>query len=150
VQDKDTGEEIRPRWLVETAAAASPASSLDVCFKRLAAGEVDAVAADEFRGILALFRLGLTETIVPLSDPVGVDALHVSVPKTHWRATAHLYRLNAGLAALRRSGAYAEIVARHTQGFWARLKNLSGAIVALSKPAAVIKRKSFGIAGGRS
>lgn len=120
--DVETGLEFRPRWLSETGVEALPAVSLTECFRRLDAGEVDAVAADEFRGILALFHLGLTDTVVPLSDPVGVEGLHVSVPKTHWRATAQIYRLNAGLAALRRSGAYSEIVARHTEAFWDRLK----------------------------
>ena len=121
-RDPDTALEIQPRWLSQIGATALGAPDLETCFRMLDAGDVDAVAADEYRGILELFRLELTDRVLPLTDPAGTMSLHMSVSRTHWRATAHIYRVNSGLAALRRSGAYAEIVSRHTAEFWARLK----------------------------
>jgi polar amino acid transport system substrate-binding protein len=46
----------------------------------------------------------------------------VVITKKHWRGTTHLYRFNAGLAALKQSDRYNEIVSRHLNIFWDRLK----------------------------
>ncbi|MFK7743595.1 MAG: substrate-binding periplasmic protein [Roseobacter sp.] len=94
-----------------------PARAQD-CFELLMQGQVDAVAVNEFQGVQQLFAQDLTETVVPLPRPLSTQTLHVVISKTHWRATTHIYRFNAGLAQLRQSGAYGEIVQRHLAYFW--------------------------------
>ena len=98
--------------------AASPAA----CFSMLVAGDVDAVAIDEFLGVQQLFALGLTEKVVPLPRPFGTQTLHAVISRTHWRGTTHLYRINAGLARLRGNGGYAEILDRHLTLYWDEIK----------------------------
>jgi polar amino acid transport system substrate-binding protein len=83
---------------------------------------VDAVAVNEFHAVAKLFELGLTEEVVPLPKPLSIYSLHVAAPKIHWRATSDIARVNDGLARLHQSGAYAAIVDRHLQGFWAELR----------------------------
>ncbi|WP_375228722.1 substrate-binding periplasmic protein [Roseobacter sp. S98] len=88
------------------------------CFALLTAGDVDAVAIDEFTGVRQLFVLDLTETVVPLPQPLETQTLHAVISRTHWRGTTHLYRVNAGLARLRETGRYAEILDRHLTLYW--------------------------------
>lgn len=95
---------------------------LATCFDLLSAGRVDAVLADEFSGVAQLFEQDLTETVVPLATPAGTQSLHVIASKSHWRATTLIYRFNSGLAALRKSGEYREIVSRHVTQYWEILK----------------------------
>ncbi|MGZ2256960.1 substrate-binding periplasmic protein [Roseobacter sp. A03A-229] len=92
------------------------------CFEALVAGAVDAVAVDEFSGVQHLFESGLTETVVPLPQPLTTQPLYVVASRTHWRGTALIYRLNTGLAKLRQTEAYAETIARHVGLFWDHLK----------------------------
>jgi polar amino acid transport system substrate-binding protein len=47
------------------------------------------------------------------SAPRYSETLHVIISKKHWRGTTHLYRINAGLAAIKANGRYTEIVNRH-------------------------------------
>lgn len=98
-----------------------PATAAD-CFELLMAGEVDGAVLNEFLGVQLMFAMGLTDRIVPSSRPISVEGLHVVISKKHWRGTTHLYRFNAGLAALRSSARYDEIVARHLTLFWQRIK----------------------------
>lgn len=92
------------------------------CFEALVAGVVDAVAVDEFTGVQHLFESGLTETVVPLPQPLTTQPLHVVASRIHWRGTALIYRFNTGLAKLRQTEAYAETIARHVGLFWDHLK----------------------------
>ncbi|MEM6887229.1 MAG: transporter substrate-binding domain-containing protein [Pseudomonadota bacterium] len=92
------------------------------CFDMLEAGKVDVVAVDEFTGVASLFAQALTESVTPLSQPLATVSLHAIASKTHWRATAHIYRVNAGLAELHQSGAYAELLNQHLSVYWAELR----------------------------
>ena len=92
------------------------------CFDLLMQGSVDAVAVNEFLGVQHLFAQQLTESVVPLPKALSRQTLHLVISKSHWRATALLYRFNAGLALLRETGQYAEIVDRHIALFWDRVK----------------------------
>ncbi|WP_300013221.1 ABC transporter substrate-binding protein [uncultured Roseobacter sp.] len=92
------------------------------CFDLLMSGEVDAVAVNEFLGVQQMFAADLTEEVVPLSRPVSTQSLHVVISKTHWRGTALLYRFNAGLAKLKQTDRYTEIVSRHLSIYWDQLK----------------------------
>jgi polar amino acid transport system substrate-binding protein len=108
-------------WLSEEKVTLVQPATPAECFDLLVAGAVDAVAVNEFLGVKQLFAQGLTETVVPLPRALSTESLHLLVPKTHWRATALLYRFNAGLARLRQSGAYSQIVERHLKFFWTNL-----------------------------
>ncbi len=105
------------RGLVSLTQPATPAD----CFNLLMAGEVDAVALNEFTGWTTLTDLNLRDKVAPLPNPLGVQGLHVIISKRHWRGTTHLYRINAGLAALKSSARYDEIVSRHLGVFWDRV-----------------------------
>ncbi|MEM6619415.1 MAG: hypothetical protein AAF631_08950 [Pseudomonadota bacterium] len=61
--------------------------------------------------------LGLQNRVEPLTRPVSSQSLHVIISKRHWRGTTNLYRFNAGLAKLKRSARYDEIVTRHLEIF---------------------------------
>ncbi|MEL6464013.1 MAG: transporter substrate-binding domain-containing protein [Pseudomonadota bacterium] len=111
------------RWLTDGLVTLKQPPTPDDCFAMLIAGEVDAVALNEFLGVQKMFEMGLTEQVAPLSRPLSVEGLHVLISKTHWRGTAHLYRFNAGLAKLKQSDRYNEIVSRHLALFWDQIKN---------------------------
>ncbi|UXX84720.1 transporter substrate-binding domain-containing protein [Roseovarius pelagicus] len=110
------------RWLSEGHITLVQAESPEVCFEMLMAGEVDAVTLNVFLGATKIVKMGLRGEVVPLDTPLSREALHVIISKKHWRGTTHLYRLNAGLEALRASGRYEEIVARHLEIFEQQLR----------------------------
>lgn len=111
------------RWLSEGLVTLKQPATPDDCFRMLVAGEVDAVALNEFLGVQKMFEMDLTDQVAPLSRPVSVEGLHVLISKKHWRGTAHLYRFNAGLAKLKQSDRYNEIVSRHLALFWDQIKS---------------------------
>jgi len=110
------------RWLSDAVVTLIQPESPEACFEALMAGDVDAVSVDVFLGATKIVAMGLRGRAVPVDTPLSREQLHVIISKSHWRGTTHLYRINAGLAALRESGAYDEIVERHLQIFWDQLK----------------------------
>ncbi|WP_299737984.1 transporter substrate-binding domain-containing protein [uncultured Roseobacter sp.] len=110
------------QWLPNDTVKLRQPQTLGACFDLLMAGRVDAVAVNEFQGVQHMFAAGLTEKVVPLTRPLATQSLHVVISKTHWRGTALMYRFNAGLAKLKQTGAYAEILSRHIAIYWERLK----------------------------
>jgi len=96
--------------------------SAEACCAALVADEVDAVRLNAFEGASKLVAMGLRGEVVPVERPLSRETLHVIISRTHWRGTAHLYRFNAGLAALRESGRYTEILRRHMTFFRAALQ----------------------------
>jgi polar amino acid transport system substrate-binding protein len=111
------------QWLSKGLITLRQPATPDDCFDLLIKGEVDAVALNEFLGVTKMFELGLTNEVVPLQRPLSVEGLHVIISKTHWRGTTHLYRFNAGLAKLKQSDRYNEIVSRHLAMFWDQIKD---------------------------
>jgi len=99
----------------------TPDSPAD-CFGLLMKDQVDAVTFNAFLGNLTLKELGLTGEIKSLEKPLSLQSLHVIISKKHWRGTAHLYRINAGIAAIKESGRYSEIVSRQLSIFENSLK----------------------------
>ncbi len=99
--------------LIELEQPATPAE----CFELLMEGQVDAVALNEFTGRATLSGLGLGDEVAPLARPLSVQGLHVIISKRHWRGTSHLYRINAGLRALKESNRYGQIISRHLGQF---------------------------------
>jgi polar amino acid transport system substrate-binding protein len=118
VDDLDVGGR---DWLASGKVTLARPDSLDGCLVLLMRGEVDAVTDTLFRGADRIHALGLKGQVVALERPVSLQTLHVAVSRRHWRGTTLLYRVNAGLAAIRASGRYDEIVARHLSAFRARL-----------------------------
>ncbi len=110
------------RWLAEGKISLTQPGSPEECFALLMAGAVDAVSLDVFEGAAKIVAMGLRGQVVPVDQPLSREALYAVISKTHWRGTTHLYRLNAGLAKLRESGHYGEIVQRHLALFWDALK----------------------------
>ncbi|MFW8635553.1 LysM peptidoglycan-binding domain-containing protein [Cribrihabitans pelagius] len=92
------------------------------CFRMVAAGEADAAAVNLFLGANTIVEQGLRGEVLPLERPLSEEGLHVVISKRHWRGTAHLYRINAGLKRLRGSGRFEAIMTRHLELFWAQLQ----------------------------
>ena len=94
-------------------------ATLDECFKLLANGSADAVAAPDLAGMAAVSALSLGDKVKSLPRPVAVVTLHVIVPKTHPQASLILYYLNTSLAKLHENGDYDRITDSHLSQFWA-------------------------------
>ncbi|WP_366129684.1 transporter substrate-binding domain-containing protein [uncultured Roseovarius sp.] len=109
------------RWLEQGQVDLSQPDTSEECFAALMAGQVDAVSLDVFEGAAKIVAMGLRGRVVPVEKPLSREALYAVISKTHWRGTTHLYRLNAGLAKLRESGRYGEILQRHLAIFWEKL-----------------------------
>ncbi|MFT6426169.1 MAG: polar amino acid transport system substrate-binding protein [Celeribacter sp.] len=110
------------RWLTNGDVIIVRAETPEACMQKVIDGEVDAASVNLFLGANVIVDMGLREAIMPLEHPLSEEGMYAVVSKTHWRATGHLYRINAGLAALKADGRYQEIVARHLEGFWAQLR----------------------------
>jgi polar amino acid transport system substrate-binding protein len=109
-------------WIRDGLVTLKQPATPDDCFRMLMAGEVDAVPENLFLGAEKIRAMGLRGQIVPLDRQLSSETLHVIISKKHWRGTTHLYRINAGLAAIRASGRYSEIVNRHLGLFMENLK----------------------------
>jgi len=89
------------------------------CFDLLVAGEVDAVAINEFTGRASVKSLGLTDQVnVVSSRPVSIEGLYVVAHKTHPKGQAYIDTFNAGLAKIRASGDYQKVVDVHMSRIW--------------------------------
>lgn len=105
-------------WLTNGLVTLLQPESPEACFALLAAGEVDAVTVNEFLGLTKIHEMGLGGTVQPVRRPLSIEGLHVVISKRHWRGTTFLYRFNAGLADLKASAQYDEIISRHLNLFW--------------------------------
>lgn len=104
-------------WLTKGLITLVQADSPDACFELLQQGKVDAVTLNVFLGADKIHNLGLRGKVVPLERPLSEEGLYVVISKRHWRGTTHLYRINAGIRALKASGRYTEIISRHLSLF---------------------------------
>ncbi|MDJ0630974.1 MAG: transporter substrate-binding domain-containing protein [Rhodobacter sp.] len=109
------------RWLTEKRITFVIGDSPRDCFRRVLDGRVDAATVNLFLGGTVIVDMGLRTRVVPLERPLSEEGLHVVISKRHWRGTAHLYRINAGLRRLREEGRFEEIVTRHLALFQARI-----------------------------
>lgn len=98
------------------------AADFNACLDLLVAGDVDAVPQDIFSGVDQVYQRGLRGQVTALERPIGTESLHVVISKSHWRGTTHLYRVNAGLAAIKASGRYDEIINRHLGQYMAKIR----------------------------
>lgn len=109
-------------WLQKGLVTLVRAKDEPACFDKLLAGEVDAVSLNVFLGAQVITEMGLEGRVVPLDKPLSSLGMHVIISKKHWRGTTFLYRFNAGLAALKESDRYNQIVSKHLGIFWDRIK----------------------------
>ena len=98
------------------------AADFNACLDLLVAGDVDAVPQDIFSGVDQVYQRGLRGQVTALERPIGTESLHVVISKGHWRGTTHLYRVNSGLAAIKASGRYDEIINRHLGQYMAKIR----------------------------
>lgn len=109
------------QWLSKGLVTLVQADTPEACFELLRGGHVDAVTVNSFLGATKIQEMGLGNAIIALERPLSVEGLHVIISKKHWRGTTHLYRLNAGLQALKESDRYNQIIAKHLAIFWDRI-----------------------------
>ena len=115
------GDQNGTPWISDATIQLEAPSRPEACFQMLMEGQVDAVALNALSGSSTIAAMGLNRQIVALDRPLTRQALHIAVPKVHWRGTTLIYRLNSGLASLRASGRYDQILDRHMALLWNRL-----------------------------
>ncbi len=92
------------------------------CFVLLEAGVVDAVTLAEPQAEAEIARLGLDGRVAEIPALASVQTLHAIAPKANDEARAILSAFDAGLAELRESGRWFEVVARHLGSFGVSLR----------------------------
>lgn len=110
------------RWISEEKIEFVQADSMEDCFSMLIAGEIDAATINEFTGRLKIQLLGLDDQIIAADRPLSVEGLHGLISKSHPRGTTFLYRFNAGLAELKKTTRYREIIDRHLTDYWSQIE----------------------------
>ncbi|WP_299292428.1 transporter substrate-binding domain-containing protein [uncultured Tateyamaria sp.] len=107
------------RWITDGKITLEQPSTVRACFEMLVAGEVDAVAMNEFTGRAAIKSLDLKDQVeVVQGRPVSIEGLHVLVHKEHPEADALLATINGGLDVIKASGAYQQVIDRHMTKIW--------------------------------
>ena len=94
--------------------------SVGECFHKLVDGDIDFVTINEFTGESAIRTFGYGDIVSAseqLTDSLG---LHMIIHRDHPKAGRLLGQFNSGLAALRKSGRYDEIVGRHLAKFYSQ------------------------------
>lgn len=96
-----------------------PANAQD-CFAMLVAGDVDAVAINDFTGRATIRDMGLSTRVEAIQGRVlSVETLHVLVAKSNPQADGLLAAFNDGLQRIRASGAFQQVLDRHLAPYWA-------------------------------
>lgn len=107
-------------WVAEGKVNLVQPRSVNDCFELLTEGKVEAVVLNEFTARDAIKALGLKGQVEAVqSRPVSITGLHVLIHKEHPHADALLDTINTGLAGIKASGQYGEIVNRHMEQIWA-------------------------------
>ncbi|MGB7244790.1 MAG: transporter substrate-binding domain-containing protein [Sulfitobacter sp.] len=108
------------RWITDAKVELISPELVSECFEMLIAGQVDAVAINEFTGRAAVKDLQLSDSVeVVQRRPLSIEGLHVLVHKQHPDAQALLDHINSGLRAIKDNGQYQAIVDRHMSNIWA-------------------------------
>ncbi len=97
-------------WLKDDLVTLLQRPSLKACLEALDHGEVDAVFADDLGGRAALEELSLSDKIEVARRPVATFEICAIAAKDNADGVAALKRLDAGVAALKADGRYADIV----------------------------------------
>ncbi|MEM6619662.1 MAG: transporter substrate-binding domain-containing protein [Pseudomonadota bacterium] len=88
------------------------------CFEMLVAGEVDAVAMNEFTGRAAVADLDLRDRVDVDATPLTIDGLHVVISKEHPQSGELLALVNDSLKTIKGSGEYQQIIDTHMSRIW--------------------------------
>jgi len=92
------------------------------CFDRLARGKVDVVTLARLAAEGEIGRPSREGQVAEIPALASVQTLHVVAPKSAPAGRENLDRVNAGLAELRKSGRWAEVVARHLDAIGVSLR----------------------------
>ncbi len=108
------------RWISDGKITLKQPTTVQACFDMLVAGEVDAVAMNEFTGRAAIKSLDLKDRVeVVQGRPISIEGLHVLVHKDHPDADALLATINGGLDVIKGTGDYQQVIDRHMTKIWA-------------------------------
>lgn len=110
-------------WLTRDVITLKQPITVAECFNMLIAGEVDAVAINEFTGRVAVRDLGLDDSVTLVENPLSIEALHALVPKNHDRAQELIDAFNEGLDDIRERNVFQSIIRGGTERFWASLRS---------------------------
>jgi len=109
-------------WLTNNVIKLEQPSSIKDCFDMLIAGEVDAVALNEYTGRSAVSELSLKDRVEVLENhPLSIEGLHVVVHKQHPRAKELIDTVNEGMTKLQLSSEYNSVVDLHFGIFWSTI-----------------------------
>lgn len=86
---------------------------LQTCTKFLTLGRADFIIGDNSTVLTSARQAGTADAIQPASKPFDEISLHLVAAKAKAASPALIAAFNAGLAELKRSGAYAAIVRKH-------------------------------------
>jgi len=111
-------------WIKKSLIKLQTPQTLEQCFDRLAAGEVDVIAINDFTAREMMTRLGLQDELQILPRELAINGLHALVHKSHPRATILISQINKGLSALQESGEYNAIMDRHLMNHWKMVEAL--------------------------
>ncbi|MEE9453848.1 MAG: transporter substrate-binding domain-containing protein [Paracoccaceae bacterium] len=107
-------------WLVDNKITLESPTTVKGCFDMLMAGEVDAVAINEFTGREALKDLNLKDRVTIIDTrPLSIEGQLVIVHKSHPRGQELLAILNEGIRNIKASGEYQSIIDTHMSRVWA-------------------------------
>jgi len=90
------------------------------CFHKLVDGEVDFVALNQFTGQSAIKEFGYDDVVSASEQLADTLGLHLIIHRDHPDALQLLEQFDSGLANLRKSGKYDDIVGRHLASFHAQ------------------------------
>ncbi len=109
-------------WLTNNVITLEQPDSIKDCFDMLTAGEVDAVALNEYTGRSAVSELSLSDRVEVLENkPLSIEGLHVVVHKNHPRAQELINTVNDSMSRLQLSTEYNSIVDLHFSRFWSTI-----------------------------
>ncbi len=108
------------RWVSDKLIDLVQPKTVSDCFDLLTAGDVDAVAINEFTGRAAIKSLKLEGRVDVLQGrPLSIEGLHVLVHKDHPDAETLLDMVNTGLSSIKANGSYQRVVDQHMTRIWA-------------------------------
>lgn len=83
------------------------------CWQALQAGQVDVVTFDKLPAEADIASLGLGDQVVEIQGLTATIGMHVFTPKSNENGQAYLEVLDRGLARLRETGGWYEILVKH-------------------------------------
>lgn len=101
------------RWLADGKIVLVRPETPAECFRKLVAGDVDAVAMGALVGQKNVIKLDLGDQIREIEKELSTEGLHMLVHKNNPKAEEYIDLVNKGLRQLKKSGEFRQISARH-------------------------------------